>query len=133
MLLFDIQKKKARQVVEAHSSSAANSGMKQELRAWGGGRGGVGGESLQDLLTLPLSHGRTHTHQGRKGFVVVVVVVLFLKPFYLKKKKNQIKIFPIGGYFIFCLLKILLHKYLPFPHVRGKMSLLFLKPIVENV
>lgn len=68
-----------------------------------------------------LTDTRTHAPKAEK------VSFLFLKPFYLKTKtKNQNPNQNISHWrlFFFIFLKILLHKYLPFPRVRGRMSLL---------
>ena len=59
-----------------------------------------------------------HTYQGRKAFVIFVLV---LKAFLLKKKKKtQIKIFPTGGYFFFRLLKIFITQISPIPTCQRK-------------
>ena len=110
MLLSGIEKKeKAKQATEAHSTSAAAQG-------WGGTVGlGAGGCST---FRLPLSHACTHTPR-QKSFCYFCFGFesLFIKK---KKKKKQIKIFPIGGYFFFRLLKIFITQISPIPTCQRK-------------
>lgn len=85
---------------------------------------------LCDLLT----HSLRHAHTKEKGLVFVFKVFLFKNKNKKRKPNQNISHWRLFLFF-FCLLKILLHKYLPFPSVRRKTSLLFLKPsgeLLEN-
>lgn len=109
MLPSDIKKRQ--------SKSQRHTALSLPLRD-GGGTAGLRGGRLHHLQTSSFSCTRAHTHQGRKVFGIFVLV---LKAFlFKKKKKKQIKIFPTGGYFFFCLLKIFITQISPIPTCQRK-------------